>query len=125
MNLFSTSNKGILSRALLAKLVMGATVYPHIDIGAYYVCRDRYHLVIQSSGSLMTINGIEYEWKEGELWKFNNKAIHSAKNNKPLDRIHLIFDILPTENIEWLIKLAEEYNILDYGKNPLKGINVY
>jgi hypothetical protein len=33
--------------------------------------------------------------QEGELWWFDNKAVHEARNDGQEDRIHLIFDLLP------------------------------
>jgi len=32
--------------------------------------------------------------REGELWWFDNKALHEAMNLGSEDRIHLIFDVL-------------------------------
>ena len=34
--------------------------------------------------------------REGELWWFDNNALHEAHNDGDEDRIHLIFDLLPT-----------------------------
>lgn len=33
--------------------------------------------------------------REGELWWFDNKALHEAWNRGDRDRIHLIFDMKP------------------------------
>ena len=33
--------------------------------------------------------------RKGELWWFNNRQIHEARNDGDGDRIHLIFDLLP------------------------------
>jgi hypothetical protein len=71
-------------------------VYPHIDYGDYYLKRDRYHLVLDSDGSEMTVAGETSIWKTGELWWFNNRVTHSATNlSKEKWRIHAIFDVLP------------------------------
>ena len=32
---------------------------------------------------------------EGELWWFDNNEVHEAHNDGDLDRIHIIFDLLP------------------------------
>src|SRR5579862_3734800 len=46
---------GQLGRALLVRLAAGTEVAPHIDEGAYYAIRDRYHYVLQSEcGSILT-----------------------------------------------------------------------
>jgi hypothetical protein len=73
-------------------------VLPHIDRGEYYRLRDRYHLVIRSEhGSLLNAGGESARLHEGELWWFDNKAIHDACNDSAADRIHLIFDLLPAD----------------------------
>ena len=33
--------------------------------------------------------------QEGELWAFDNKAEHDARNPTVAPRVHLIFDVLP------------------------------
>ena len=85
---------GELGRAMFAKLKPNGQVYPHIDGGAYYALRHRFHLVIQSRGSLMKCDGEEIVMNEGELWAFDNKKTHEAFNESADARIHLIFDLL-------------------------------
>ncbi len=33
----------------------------------------------------------------GELWWFDNKQMHEARNDSDEDRIHFIFDLLPRD----------------------------
>ena len=88
---------GHLGRAKLARLPPGACVQPHVDRGEYYEVRDRYHLVIASrGGSKLRAGSEEVSMRLGELWWFDNKAIHSASNESEHHRIHLIFDLEPT-----------------------------
>jgi hypothetical protein len=83
-----------LGRAKLARLPPGAQVFPHVDRGEYYQNHDRYHLVISSPlTSKLSAGGECAVMKEGELWWFDNKALHSARNETDFHRIHLIFDI--------------------------------
>ena len=90
------STGGHLGRATLVALLPGSKVYPHIDTGAYYRIRDRYHLVLRSrDGSPLTAGDETVVMGEGELWVFNNKIRHSARNPSSEPRIHLIFDVLP------------------------------
>ncbi len=93
---FAASIDGELGRATIVRLEPRGRVYRHIDRGAYYQRRDRYHLVLQSAaGSLL---GAGEEWiamQEGELWWFDNKQPHEAINQSDDWRIHLIFDVLP------------------------------
>lgn len=94
---FAAEQEGSLGRARYARLLPGKTVLPHMDRGAYYRDRDRYHLVVRSAGgSLLRAGGETVRMREGELWWFDNKAVHDARNDSSADRIHLIFDLLPT-----------------------------
>jgi len=93
---FAAQQGGRLGRARYARLPPGKTVLPHTDRGEYYRHRDRYHLVISSEkGSLLSAGGETVRMQEGELWWFDNKAVHDACNDSAADRIHLIFDVLP------------------------------
>jgi hypothetical protein len=93
---FAAEQNGTPGRARFACLPAGKTVLPHVDRGEYYRLRDRYHLVIRSeSGSMLNAGGEAVRMQEGELWWFDNKAVHDACNDSGADRIHLIFDLLP------------------------------
>jgi aspartyl/asparaginyl beta-hydroxylase (cupin superfamily) len=85
-----------LSRAKIVCLPAGRRVYPHVDRGDYYRVRDRYHFVLRSTaGSWLKAGDESVRMREGELWWFDNKALHEAHNDGEQDRIHLIFDLLP------------------------------
>lgn len=95
---FAKSQRGELGRAKLVLLPAGRRVYPHVDRGEYYLFRDRYHLVLKSTaGSWLRAGDEEVTMREGELWWFDNKAVHEAWNKGEEDRIHLIFDVLSRE----------------------------
>lgn len=86
----------VLGRAKIVCLPAGRQVYPHTDRGEYYKVRNRYHYVLKSSlGSWLKAGDEDVRMREGELWWFNNKTLHEAKNEGEEDRIHLIFDLLP------------------------------
>ena len=88
--------EGELGRATLVTLQPRGWVRPHIDAGAYYRIRDRFHLVLRSrEGSPLTAGGETVVMREGELWAFDNKAEHDARNPTDEPRVHLIFDVLP------------------------------
>ena len=88
---------GDVSRISVVRLNPHGRVYPHIDEGDYYKVRDRYHLVLRSpGGSEMNSGGEEVVFRDGELWWFNNKAVHDAFNPSAEGRIHVIFDVLPS-----------------------------
>ena len=87
---------GVLGRAKIVRLPAGRQVCPHSDRGEYYKVRDRYHFVLKSThGSWLKAGDEEVRMQEGELWWFDNKAAHEARNDGQADRIHLIFDLLP------------------------------
>ncbi len=87
---------GEVGRATLVALQPHGWVRPHVDAGAYYRIRDRFHLTIKSpEGSPLTAGGESVVMREGELWVFNNKAEHEARNTSDEPRVHLIFDVLP------------------------------
>ena len=92
---------GRLGRARLALLPPGKVVLPHVDRGDYYRIRDRYHLVIRSEGgSPLRAGDEQIRLREGELWWFDNKALHDARNTSGEPRVHLIFDLLPAGQSE-------------------------
>jgi Aspartyl/Asparaginyl beta-hydroxylase len=93
---FAREVGGDLSRVSVVRLNPHGKVYPHVDEGDYYKVRDRYHLVLRSpGGSSMNSGGEEVVFRDGELWWFNNKAVHDAFNPSNEGRIHVIFDVLP------------------------------
>ena len=95
---FATEHYAEMGRAKIVRLMPGRRVYPHIDRGEYYRVRDRYHLILQSSaGSYMKCGDEEIRMREGELWWFDNNEMHEAYNDGELERIHMIFDMLPLQ----------------------------
>ncbi len=85
-----------LGRATLVALLPNSRVFPHIDAGAYYRVRDRFHLVLKSEqGSPLCAGKESVVMQPGELWVFDNKVRHWADNPSAETRIHLIFDVLP------------------------------
>ncbi len=92
---FAKRKRGILSRAILVKLLPRKKVLAHYDHGEYYAIRDRYHIVLSSKGSEMLTGGVTSTFVTGDLFYFNNHLTHEAYNNSDEDRIHIIFDVLP------------------------------
>ena len=87
---------GELGRATLVALQPQGWVRSHDDAGAYYRVRDRFHLILKSpEGSPLTAKGENVVMREGELWAFDNKSEHEARNPSDEPRMHLIFDVLP------------------------------
>lgn len=93
---FATRQDAELGRAKIVRLMPGRRVYPHVDRGEYYRVRDRYHFVLHSSAGSYLKSGNEHvRMKTGEVWWFDNKALHEAFNDGEEQRIHMIFDLLP------------------------------
>ena len=87
---------GDLGRVTLVALQPQGWVRPHVDAGDYYRRRDRFHLVLRSpGGSPLTAGGETIVMRERELWAFDNKAEHDARNPTDEPRVHLIFDVRP------------------------------
>ena len=92
---FASEAGGVIGRVRVSNLDPGKEIIPHIDNGAYYVHRDRYHLVINSvNGTQFTAGDEAVTMHENELWWFDNKKMHSVKNLGDRSRTHLIFDLL-------------------------------
>jgi hypothetical protein len=100
---FARESNSFLSRVVIVKLSANTNIMPHFDFGEYYEMRNRYHLVISSEGSRMISGGVEKVFHEGDLFYFNNHIVHEAFNDNNSDRVHVIFDLLPIENIHRML----------------------
>ena len=104
---FAHEQDGILGRAKIVCLPAGKRVYPHVDRGEYYRVRGRYHFVLRSAdGSWLKANDEDVRMKEGEVWWFDNNQMHEAHNDGDQDRIHIIFDMLPSHRAEEVFGIA-------------------
>ncbi len=98
---FAQEQDSILGRAKIVCLPAGKRVYPHVDRGEYYRVRGRYHFVLRSAdGSWLKAGDEEVRMREGEVWWFDNNQMHEAHNDGEHDRIHMIFDMLPSHLAE-------------------------
>ena len=95
---FAAEQFAQVGRAKIVRLQPGHQVHPHRDRGEYYRLRDRYHLVLKSAGSYLKSGDEEVWMQAGELWWFDNKQVHEARNDRGEERIHMIFDLLPSAN---------------------------
>lgn len=77
------------------KIPSGNIVLPHIDVWSYHKIRDRYHIVIESTGSDLFVGDEHAVFHAWDFFSFDNKVIHHSENNTDIERIHLIFDFLP------------------------------
>lgn len=85
------------SRCGFLSLPVGGVVGRHIDIGTYYLTRDRYHLSIQ--GRYRYFVGDEYvDVEPGTLLWFNNKLEHGTENIGDCTRVTFVFDVPHSKN---------------------------
>ena len=92
IDFWKNNNIRSLGRAAFFKLEPDGKVFKHIDEGAYYLKRDRYHLSLQSRYHY-TVGNEEMIVEPGTFFWFNNKLPHSAHNIGDVDRISLVFDV--------------------------------
>lgn len=85
------------SRCGFLSLPVGGIVGTHIDIGNYYLSRDRYHLSIQGSYEY-TVGDETVVVEPGTLLWFNNKLPHGTKNVGDCVRITFVFDVPHSKN---------------------------
>lgn len=64
----------------------------HIDVGDYYLTRDRFHLSIQGIYDY-TVGDETYRVHPGTLLQFNNKIMHGTQNVGDVVRITFVFDV--------------------------------
>lgn len=80
------------SRCGFLSLPVGGSVGKHIDVGNYYLTRDRYHLSIQGRYKYM-VGDEEVIVEPGTLLWFNNKLEHGTENVGDEVRITFVFDV--------------------------------
>ena len=88
---FKKTHNAQIARVRYVKIPSKSYIGHHIDGGPYYENHDRFHLVLQSEYQY-TVNGETLEYKEGEIWWFNNKKMHGTYIHGSKDRIAMIFD---------------------------------
>ncbi len=83
-----------LGRVIITRLAPGKQITPHVDGGAPATYYSRFHVALQSlPGALFNAGGEAVNMKTGEVWWFDNQALHSVVNNSADDRIVMIVDL--------------------------------
>ena len=90
--------KGVIPKAMFAKLLAKSKIDSHIDSGE----RNRYchkiHIPIQTDPDVLFYVGNQpYELKVGYAYEVNNIVPHHVINNSSKDRIHFIFEYFNQE----------------------------
>jgi len=102
---------GRFARIQIAKMDIDSEILPHKDHGLFFWWAHRVHLPIKTNEKIIfSIDGVEKNIKNGELTEINNKKIHTVKNinEKPFERIHIIFDYMPEEYYHIFLNIKDE-----------------
>ncbi len=81
-----------IARCAFLSLPIGEIVGKHIDIGTYYLTKDRYHLSIQGRYKYM-VGDEEVIVEPGTFLWFNNKELHGTENIGDEVRITFVVDV--------------------------------
>lgn len=92
---FAGKERACLGRAYISILEPHGKVRRHWDRGLYHVFLRRYHLVLESEGTLVRVGREAAVFHQGELWRFNNLLPHEFSHDSAKERIHVIFDLRP------------------------------
>lgn len=85
---------------MAVKLKAGGVVTPHVDEGPYSDHFTRFHLVLSTNSRCYFGSGSEVRHlSAGELWQFDHKAQHEFLNHGHTDRVHIIFDAVPSPTL--------------------------
>ena len=121
----ATLFKGSLARVSVVKTLDEYRYFPHIDKGYYYIFHKRYHIVLISSGSAMISGKDTKEFIGGDIFYLNNLQVHSGKHKGEHDeRVHIIFDILPT-NIAHLFKRYVYWLFIERRVKNVNNMSLY
>ena len=89
---------GTILRAMVAKLVAGGRIKPHIDSLESFRAGHRIHVPLTSNPAVrFTIDGRPCPMPVGEAVEINNQKIHSVMNAGSDDRLSFIFDYVPPQ----------------------------
>lgn len=93
-------HNGIRGMVLLIKLKAKENISIHFDSGDYLMLSRRNHIPIVTSDNVFFGVGDEkISMQSGECWEINNSRPHFVENNSDIDRVHLLIDIMPKEEL--------------------------
>ena len=84
---------GVIIRAMIANLLPGARIAPHIDTDPSFAIGHRIHVPLVTNPLVdFFIAGSLYHLQEGMAYEINNLEMHGVHNRSQQERLHLIFD---------------------------------
>ena len=85
--------RGVVMRAMIANLVAGGQITPHIDTDPSFAVGHRIHIPLITNDQVdFKIGGEHFHLREGVAYEVNNLEMHSVHNRSDHDRLHFIFD---------------------------------
>lgn len=76
---------------LITKIPPGHEIKPHVDKGWHVDYYDKFYVSVKSSpGALFFCDDEVLNPKVGEIWRFDNRALHWVQNDSKEDRVTLI-----------------------------------
>lgn len=93
-------HNGKRGNVLFIKLKAKHNIPKHFDDGDYLVYSRRHHVpIITAKETLFSVGLEKINMLAGECWEINNTRFHSVENDSEIDRIHLLIDIMPNNEI--------------------------
>jgi hypothetical protein len=94
-------HNGVRGNVLLIKLTAKENIPIHEDSGDYLMLTRRNHIPIITTGDVVFgVGGDRVSMQPGECWEINNYRLHWVDNNSDIDRVHLLIDIMPHNELE-------------------------
>ena len=101
--------RGAFPRVMLARMAPGGVIHPHRDENPAAKWPHKIHVPILTNQNVsFYVDGVRYQFAEGEAVEVNNMGLHAVENRGLTDRIHLIFEYYDLDQAEpaWLANLT-------------------
>lgn len=102
-------------RLQYALLPQGAEIPRHSDIGILKFLHRLHVPITTHKDVIFTVENINYKLERGRLYELNNVLEHSVKNNSPINRVHLLIDLMRHQDARVL--RYENYNAMTNADN--------
>jgi hypothetical protein len=102
--------RGAFPRVMLARMAPGGVIHPHRDENPAAKWPHKIHVPILTNQNVsFYVDGVGYQFAEGEAVEVNNMALHAVENRGSTDRIHLIFEYYDIDQAEpaWIANLTQ------------------
>lgn len=101
MGMLGVLEQADIGHVLIVSLKPGGKVLPHVDEGDYSDHYQRFHMVLDTNpGCVMRCGEESIHMEQGAVYWFNHKKPHSFANEGDTDRLHIIFDCVPSVRVK-------------------------